>query len=113
MAGRTVGAHLDERSADRLGKIADAEGRNASQLVAVATRLMIDMSPAARRALIALDGSKPEEREFVTRLLGRAALKAREKVVASRVKPGYSPVTNSPLDTEEAIDAEAVMAARR
>ncbi|MCO6389246.1 hypothetical protein [Aliihoeflea sp. 40Bstr573] len=113
MAGRTVGAHLDERSADRLGRIAESEGRNPSQLVAVATRFLVDMSPAARRALISLDGSKPEEREFVTRLLGRAALKAREKVVASRVNPKYSPVTNSPLDTEDAIDAEAVMAARR
>lgn len=112
MAGRTVGAHLDEQSADRLSVIAESEGRNASQLVAVATRLMIDMSPAARRAMIALDASKPEEREFVTRLVGRAALKAREKVIASRVKPEYTPVTNAPLVSEEAIDAEAVLAAR-
>ncbi len=113
MAGRTVGTHLDERSADRLSRIAEAEGRNPSQLVAVATRLLLDISPAARRALIALDGSQPEEREFVTRLLGRAALRARERVVADRVKVDYSPVTNAPLDTEEAIDAEAVAATRR
>lgn len=113
MAGRTVGAHLDEQSADMLGRIAEAEGRPASQLVAVATRLMIDMTPAARRALISLDGSKPEERAFVARLLGHAALKARERVIASRVNPEYSPVSNAPLDTEEAIDAYAVVAARR
>ena len=112
MAGRTVGAHLDERSVDRLGKIAEAEGRNPSQLVAVATRLLVDMSPAARRALIALDASKPEEREFATRLLGRAALMAREKILASRARSEYSPVTNSDLESEEAIDAESVVAAR-
>ncbi len=77
------------------------------------TRFMLDLSPGARRALISLDGCPPEERQFVTRLLGRAALKAREKVVASRVYAEYSPMTNSPLDTEEAIGAEAVMATRR
>jgi hypothetical protein len=49
MAGRTVAAHLDGASADRLGKIAAAEGRNPSQLVAIATRLLVDMSPAAAR----------------------------------------------------------------
>lgn len=113
MAGRTVGAHLDERSVDRPGRSADSEGPNPSQLVALATRLLVDMSPGARRALISLDSGKPEEREYVTRLLGRAALKAREKMVASSVDAEYSPVTNSPLDSEEAIDAEAVAAARR
>lgn len=113
MAGRTVGAHLDELSADRLARIAEAEGRNPSQLVAVATRLLVDMSPAARRAFIALDSSKPEEREFVARLVGRAALKARERVIASRVNVHYAPVTKVQHDTEEAIDAEAVAATQR
>jgi hypothetical protein len=113
MAGRTVAAHLDGASADRLGKIAAAEGRNPSQLVAIATRLLVDMSPAARRAFIALDGSKPEERDFAARIVGRAALKARERVIASRVDVEYSPVTNNVLDTEEAIDRESVAATRR
>ena len=55
MAGRTVAAHLDERSADRLGRIADSEGRDPSQLVAIATRFLVDMSLAARRAVISLE----------------------------------------------------------
>lgn len=112
MAGKTIATHLDGTSVERLGMIAEAEGRNASQLVAVATRLLLDMSPAARRALIAMDGSKPEDREFVKRVMGRAALKAREQLVAKRMPAAYSPLTNQPLDNESAIEAEAVAATR-
>lgn len=116
MAGRTVAAHMDGKSAERLGAVAESEGRNASQLVAVATRLFLDLSPAARRALISLDASKPEERDFLTRSLGRAALKAREQVIADRAARNavnaYRPVSNTPLDDEKAIEAEAVVATR-
>lgn len=113
MTGRKIEAHLDERATDQLEKIAAAEGRNPSQLVATATRLLLDVSPASRRALLSLDGASPEERAFAIRLLGRATLKAKAKVVSSRVNAAYSPVTNLSLDTEEAIDAEAVVAARQ
>jgi hypothetical protein len=112
MAGKTIAAHIDEDSAERLRLIAETEARAASQLVAVGTRLVLDLSPAARRALIALDASRPEERAFVARLLGRAALKAREQVVAGRTTRDYQPLINLPLDTEDAIEAEAVAASR-
>lgn len=113
MTARAIAAHLDERAADQLEKIAEAEGRKSSQLVAIATRLLLGISPAARRAVISLDGASPEEREFAIRLIGRATLKAKEKVVSGRVKAAYISEANSSLDTEEAIDAEAVIAGRQ
>lgn len=112
MAGKTVAAHMDERSAERLKSIAAAEGRPPSQLIAVATRMMTSFSPAARRALIALDGDSEAERLFASRLIGRAALKARERVIDGRHLGDYAAVTNQPLDSEEAIEAEAAAACR-
>lgn len=112
MGGRTVAAHIDDVVVDRLKEIAETEGRNPSQLVAVATKLMVSLSPAARRALIALDSSKPEEREFASRLIGRAALKARERITVARNGQHRTPITNQPLDSEEAIEAEAVAVSR-
>lgn len=113
MAGRAMAAHLDERAAAQLEKIAEADGRKSSQLVTIATRLLLDMSPAARRAVISLDGASLEGREFAIRLIGRATLKAKEKIVSSRVNAAYIAETNSSLDTEEAIDAKAAVAARQ
>jgi hypothetical protein len=112
MGGRTVAAHIDDAFVDRLKAIAEGEGRNPSQLVAVATKLLVSLSPAARRALIALDSSTPEEREFAARLIGRAALKARERVIAARNDQTRSPITNQPLDSEEAVEAEALAMSR-
>ena len=97
---------------EKFSAMLESEGRSSSQLLSIAARLLADLSPGARRALIALDSAKPEERDFMARLLGRAALKARERVIISREQKDYQPVTNTPLDTEEAIEAEAVAAMR-
>lgn len=112
MAGRTVAAHLSETHADRLAALAESEGRPTSQLIAAATKMMLELSPGARRSLLALEGSSELERKFAMKMLGRAAMRARECIVSSRVPGDYVPVTNQPLDTDEAIEAEAVAACR-
>lgn len=44
MGGKTVEIHLDDRSVERLGAVVEAKGRSASQIVAVATRLPLDLT---------------------------------------------------------------------
>ena len=113
MSSHSVGTQNDARTEDLLAEIAASEGYTPSQLVAAITRMLVELSPGARRALFSFYDCEAQERAFVARRLGRAALMARENIIASRARPEYAPATDSPLTTEAEIDAEAVAAARR
>jgi hypothetical protein len=113
MAG-TVAAHVDEDTLARLRAVAATENRPASQIVAVALRTLLNLSPGARRALYAIDGAAQEaERDFAGRLVGRAALKAYDRILDARHAGEPDPLGNAPVNTEEAIEAEAVRLSRR
>jgi hypothetical protein len=113
MAG-TVAAHVDEETISRLRAVAAAENRPASQIVAVALRTLLNLSPSARRALYAIDGvAEGAERDFAGQLVGRAALKAYERMLDARHAGEPDPMGNAPADTEDAIEAEAVRLSRR
>jgi len=113
MAAGTVAAHTDEATVARLRRVAGTENRPSSQILGVALKAILTMSPAARRALYAIDGSAEKtEREFAMKLVGRAALKAYEAIIEARQRGEYHPAGNAPLDTEESIEAEAVRLCR-
>jgi hypothetical protein len=113
MAG-TVAAHVDDETIARLRAIAATENRPASQIVAVALRTMLNLSPGARRALYAIDSTaEAAERDFAGHLVGRAALKAYDRMLDARHAGEPDPMGNAPADTEEAIEAEAVRLSRR
>jgi hypothetical protein len=110
----TVAAHVDEDTIVRLRAVAATENRPASQIVAVALRTLLNLSPGARRALYAIDGSaEGSERDFSGQLVGRAVLQAYERILDARHASGPDPMGNAPADTEEAIEAEAVRLSRR
>lgn len=112
MAG-TVAAHVDEETIARLRAIAATENRPASQIVAVALRTLLNLSPGARRALYAIDGAAvATERDFAGQLVGRAALQAYERMLDARHAGDPDPMGNAPADTEEAIEVEAVRLCR-
>jgi hypothetical protein len=113
MAG-TVAAHVDETTRGRLREAASSENRSPSQIVSVALRAVLELTPAARRALFAIDGIADEaERAFASRLIGRSAVKAYERILDARHSHALRhPESNTPLDSEEAIDAEAVRLSR-
>lgn len=113
MAGKTRSAHFDEALDAKLTATSQVEGRTHSQIVAVATKFYLELSPGARRALVAMDTGSAIEREYFNRAVGRAAMKAREKLIAAKHLLDYKPTTNLSLDTEEAIESEAVAALRR
>lgn len=97
----------------RLRSVAGLENRSPSQIQAVAIKAMLSLSPSARRALFAIDGIATEqEREFAGRMLGRAVLRAYDCILDARPRQQHQPDSNEPLDTEEAIEAEAVRLCR-
>ena len=113
MAG-TVAAYADDETLARLRAVAATENRPASQIVAVALRTLLHLSPGARRALYAIDGAaQAAERDFAGRLVGRAALKAYDRILDARHAGEPDPLGNAPVDTEEAIESEAVRLSRR
>src|ERR1700758_122677 len=113
MASRTVAAHLDETTATRLRAAASVENRSPSQIQAVALKLLLDMSPGARRALFAIDGIADDaERKLAAKRLGRAALAAYEEIIDARARRGRHELNEDAAVTEEAIEAEAVRLCR-
>ena len=109
MAGGTVGTHLDERTLAALKELASTENRPTSQIVGVALKMALDLSPGARRALFAIDGMASEdERAFAMKAIGRSALKAYERILDARRPAENPPSINVALDTDEAIEAEAL-----
>ena len=109
----TVATHLDRVTITRLRSLARIENRSPSQIQAVAIKAMLGLSPGARRALFAIDGIATEqERELAARMLGRAILTAYDRILDARPRPQHQPAGNEPLDTEDAIEAEAVRLCR-
>jgi hypothetical protein len=114
VAGGTVGTHIDESTLLSLNAVAELENRPKSQLMATALRTFLELPPGARRVMFTVDGlSSQAERAFVMKYVGRAALKAYERVVDARHSSLPVETTgNAALDTEEAIDEEAVRLCR-
>ncbi len=109
----TVATHLDGATVKRLRSVARVENRSPSQIQAVAIKAMLSLSPGARRAMFAIDGIATEqEREFAARMLGRAVLTAYDRILDARPREQHQPDSNAPLDSEEAIEAEAVRLCR-
>jgi hypothetical protein len=112
MASGTVGVHLDKLSIERLRAMAAVENRSPSQIQAVALKMFLDMPSGARRALFAIDGIATEdERQFAGKALGRAALAAYDRILDARHRE-RRPTGDGHLDTDEAIEAEAVRLCR-
>jgi len=59
--------------------------------------------------LFAIDGTATEdERSFAMKSIGRSMLKAYEAIIDARHQGDHLPVTNATLDSDEAIEAEAM-----
>ena len=113
MAGGTVGAHVDEATIGALDELISIENRPKSQVVSVALKVMLGLSPGARRALFALDGlSTEEERDVAMNMIGRSVLKAYEALLDSRLSAKRDRETNMALDSDEAIEAAAARLCR-
>jgi hypothetical protein len=112
MASGTVGVHLDKLTIERLRAMASVENRSPSQIQAVALKLFLDMPSGARRALFAIDGiASEDEREFVAKVLGRAALAVYDRIIDARHRQARER-SDVALESDEAVEAEAVRLCR-
>jgi cytochrome P450 len=113
MKRATVATHLDDATLACLKEAARIENRSLSQLQRVALRALLDLSPGARRALFAIDGIADDaERRLAAKRLGRAALAAYEQMIDARTRREHRPAMNASLDTEGAVESEAVRLCR-
>jgi len=113
MPTRAVATHLDDTTLARLKQIARIENRSASQLQRVALKAMLDMSPNARRAVFAIDGIADDvERKLAAKRLGSAALAAYEQIIDARARRYHPCGADNALNSEEAIEAEAMRLCR-
>ena len=113
MAGQTISTYLSGELAANISAIAKEEARSPSQLLSLSADLFANLSPAARRSITALLSGSEEERAFASKMIGRSAMVARERVVAARNAGRYKAITNQDLDDEAGIEAEAVAGSRR
>jgi hypothetical protein len=112
MASGTVGVHLDKLTIERLRAMASVENRSPSQIQAVALKLFLDMPSGARRALFAIDGiASEDEREFAAKALGRAVLAAYDRIIDARHRQARER-SDAALQSDEAVEAEAVRLCR-
>ncbi len=109
MAGGTIGAHVDDATLSALKVLVATENRPTSQVLSIALKSILGLSPGGRRALFAIDGiATDEERAFAMKVIGRSTLKAYEHILDSR-HLGRLPLSvgNGP-DDDDQIEAEAV-----
>jgi hypothetical protein len=109
MAGGTIGAHVDEATLSAVKALVATENRPTAQVLAIALKAILGLSPGSRRALFAIDGiATEEERAFATKVIGRSTLKAYERILDSQHRNDIPhPAGNSPSD-DDRLEAEAV-----
>jgi hypothetical protein len=113
MAGGTIGAHVDDSTLSALKELVATENRPTSQVLAIALKAVLDLSPGSRRALFAIDGiATEEERAFAMKLISRSTLKAYERILDARNQGSRLHAMNNALDDDERIEAEAVQLCR-
>jgi hypothetical protein len=116
-SGQTVSAHIDSALSSRFKDVVKMDNRAPSQLIGVALKSFIDMSPAVRRVAFSIDGSASEqEQKFAAKIMGRSLLRAYQAIIESRHMPDKNTPqttgTNSELTTEQEIENEAIRLCR-
>jgi hypothetical protein len=113
VAGGTIGAHVDEPTLSALKALVATENRPTSQVLAIALKSILGLSPGSRRALFAIDGiATEEERAFAMKAIGRTTLKTYERILDARHRGDLPRSVSNVPDNDEQIEAEAVRLCR-
>jgi hypothetical protein len=85
MAGRTIRAELDHDTARALEDMVRIEGRPRSHILEVALNTFLNLSPAARLALFAVDGLVTEqERGVAMAVIGQSVVETYQEILVAR-----------------------------
>lgn len=111
MAGRSISAHADAETVNKLRGIAAREGRTTSQLTAASLKFYLDLPGTVRVALRDIEAlGTPEDRHNLLRAIGRTVVSTQYEVARRLVANAMRLDREDELDTDEAILAEAVRA---
>jgi predicted transcriptional regulator len=104
MAGKTISAHLDTETADRISYIAKIENRRTSQIAGMALKFFISLPPEARVALWQIEAfASTDDFEELTRELTRILLHTQYKMAHQRIMEQMKVDNLEQIETEEDI----------
>lgn len=109
MAGKTISAYTDAKTAESVAQIARIEQRKPSQIAGMALKLFVKLSPEARTALWQIEalGSAAEFEETMQEI-ARTLLNAHYKVAHRQVVEQMKVENLEQIETEDDILSTAV-----
>jgi hypothetical protein len=114
MPGRTISAHADEQTVERVKLVARAEDRAPSQIAAAALRFYTKLPPEAHTAIRTIEAFGTEDEAFaMAGAVTRALVAAEFEIAQRRIAAQMRLENEEALHSEEAILAEAVRLTRR
>ncbi|MUG95988.1 hypothetical protein F7734_28020 [Scytonema sp. UIC 10036] len=109
MAGKTISAYIDAKTASRVDYISKLEQRPTSQVAGMALKFFVGLPSEARAALLQIEAlGSPEDMEEVNREITRTLLHIQYKVVHRQVIDHMKVENLEQLETEEDILSAAV-----
>jgi hypothetical protein len=114
MAGKSISAWVDDRTARGVERVAKVEARPPAHVVGAAVKFYLSLPEEALSAIRKIDAFGTEEEvRWAMRKVARALLEAQHQIAAERAA-GQARVDDlGPLDSEAEIDAAAVRVTKR
>lgn len=109
MAGKTISAYTDEKTAQSVAQIAHIEQRKPSQIAGMALKLFVELPPEARTALWQIEAlGSASEFEEVMKQIARTLLNAQYKMAQRQVVEQMKVENLEQIETEDDILSKAV-----
>ncbi|MDP5017896.1 MAG: biofilm development regulator YmgB/AriR family protein [Dolichospermum sp.] len=113
MAGKTISAHIDTETANRVTNLATMEQRRTSQIAGMALKFFVGLPPEARAALWQIEAlASPADFEEITREITRTLLHAQYKVANRQIISHLNVDNLEQIETEDDILEAAVALTR-
>lgn len=114
MAGKSISAWVDDRTARNVERLAKVEARPPAHVVAAAVKFYLSLPEEALSAIRKIDAFATEEEvQWAMHKVARALLEAQHQVAAERAARQARVDDLGRLDSETAINAAAVRATKR
>jgi len=113
MAGKTISAYTDAKTASRVDSIAKLEHRPTSQIAGMALKFFVGLPPEARSAWMQIEAlASPDDFEEINREITRTLLHIQHKIVHQQIMDHMNVENLDQLETEYDILSAAVTLTR-
>jgi hypothetical protein len=114
MAGKSISAWVDDRTARGVELLAKVEARAPAHVVTAALKFYLALPEEARSAIRKIDAlGTEEEARWAMRKVARALLEAQYEIAAEHAAVQLRAASLGPLGTEAEIDAAVVRVTKR